>query len=140
MGAPPAVLLDEPTRGLDVASKQAVWRYVAACAAAGGSAVLLATHAMDEVDAACTTAAVLAGGRLRTVGRVPALKAAYGSAYTLQLSADPRARPDEVARFVTGLFRKGRAQEGARDGAGGYTYQVRGENIYYSSTGLMKLQ
>ena len=96
------------------------------CAARpGGSAVLLATHAMDEVDAVCSMAAVLVHGEVRTVGRGPQLKAAYGSAYTLTLAAPPLADPSEVHLFVGGLLKGGRVQAGACDGADGYTYQVR---------------
>jgi ABC-type sugar transport system ATPase subunit len=48
LGRPSVVLLDEPTRGIDVGAKQHVYRLVADLAA-GGAAVLLASSEIEEL-------------------------------------------------------------------------------------------
>jgi ABC-2 type transport system ATP-binding protein len=65
--APRVVLLDEPTAGLDVTARQAVWRQVARVANEG-AAVVLSTH--DLADASrCSRIILLSGGITRASGR-----------------------------------------------------------------------
>jgi ABC-type sugar transport system ATPase subunit len=58
------LLLDEPTRGIDVGTKAEVYRLIRE-AAAGGVAVLLVSSEMPELLALSDRILVLAGGRLR---------------------------------------------------------------------------
>lgn len=73
---PPVLLLDEPTRGLDVMSIRAV-RGALLQAKARGAAVLVSTHVMQEA-ALCDRVVVMAGGRLRFEGTPAALQEATG--------------------------------------------------------------
>jgi ABC-type multidrug transport system ATPase subunit len=57
VGEPPVVLLDEPSAGLDPATRRRVWRALAAARAAPGRCMLLTTHAMDEADVLATRCA-----------------------------------------------------------------------------------
>jgi energy-coupling factor transport system ATP-binding protein len=59
VGGAPVLLLDEPTRGMDAASRHALERAIATHAATGG-AVVLATHDV-ELAARCATEAVVLG-------------------------------------------------------------------------------
>lgn len=52
LGAPPLVLLDEPTRGLDLTSKHDMWAHMNTCMRAG-STMMLASTSVDEVEAVC---------------------------------------------------------------------------------------
>ena len=76
-GNPAAVFLDEPTTGLDVASRRAVWDGIRRFGDEGGT-VLLTTHNLEEVEALATRVAVLARGRLVADTTVPDLKARAG--------------------------------------------------------------
>ena len=67
-----------------------------------GSAVLLATNAMDEVEAVCNKVGVLVSGELCTVGDIQELKVHYGSVYTLHVSCLHGIDPSEV-RHEPGL-------------------------------------
>ncbi len=58
-----AALLDEPTRGIDVAAKAVVYRTIGELAA-GGSAVLLASSYIPELLGVCDRIAVMRQGRL----------------------------------------------------------------------------
>jgi energy-coupling factor transport system ATP-binding protein len=60
-GRPDLVLLDEPTRGMDPAARQALMRLVAALRDSG-SAIVLATHDEDLRDALADRVATVAGG------------------------------------------------------------------------------
>lgn len=76
----PAVLvLDEPTRGLDVMSTRAV-REALDRARSRGTAVLLSTHVMQEAACLCDQVVVLAAGRVRFAGGAAALLAHTGCA------------------------------------------------------------
>jgi sodium transport system ATP-binding protein len=64
---PPALVLDEPTLGLDVISGEAIYRFVAE-SRARGKAVIFSTHHMAEVELLADRVGVLAGGRLVAEG------------------------------------------------------------------------
>jgi len=66
-GCPRALFLDEPTAGLDVESRRAVWRELQAYAAAGGT-VLLTTHHVEEAEALASRVVLLARGRVVAEG------------------------------------------------------------------------
>ena len=57
------LLLDEPTRGVDVASKAALYRGIAAAADAG-RAVLMVSSYVPELLGVCDRVAVMSRGRL----------------------------------------------------------------------------
>ena len=67
---PSLLLLDEPTVGLDVPSRQAIVAHVHALAREDGVAVLWATHLIDEV-AEDDSVMVLHEGKVRADGTVP---------------------------------------------------------------------
>ena len=73
IGDPDLLFLDEPTTGLDVASRRALWESVRA-AAAGGKTVLLTTHNLEEADALADRIVVLNGGRVVAEGTTAAIK------------------------------------------------------------------
>jgi ABC-2 type transport system ATP-binding protein len=60
-GRPELLFLDEPTAGMDVAAKQAVWEQVRRRVAAGAT-VILTTHQLDEADALADRVVVLREG------------------------------------------------------------------------------
>lgn len=64
---PPALVLDEPTLGLDVISGEAIYRFVAE-SRERGKAVIFSTHHMAEVELLADRVGVLAGGRLVAEG------------------------------------------------------------------------
>jgi ABC-2 type transport system ATP-binding protein len=60
---PPVLVLDEPTDGLDPNQKQEVRALIGAMAP--GKTIVISTHILEEVEAVCTRAVVIAAGRLR---------------------------------------------------------------------------
>lgn len=74
---PPVVLLDEPTRGLDVVGSQVVFDFVRDLRAAG-KAIIVSTHQLDEAERLCDRFGLLYRGRLRYEGTMEQLRAATG--------------------------------------------------------------
>jgi ABC-2 type transport system ATP-binding protein len=73
----PVIFLDEPTTGLDPASRIEMWDAIAALVA-DGAAVLLTTQYLDEADRLADEIVVLSGGRTVAAGTPAELKARVG--------------------------------------------------------------
>ncbi|HKJ01002.1 MAG TPA: ATP-binding cassette domain-containing protein [Longimicrobiales bacterium] len=89
---PPALILDEPTLGLDVLSGRTIHDFIAR-ERSQGKAVLFSTHQMEEVDLLADRVGVLRRGELVAVGTPPELLARTGTTNLarafLALVADP---------------------------------------------------
>jgi len=88
--APRVLILDEPTDGLDPNQKHEVRQLIRAMAQTGGEsgkAIILSTHILEEVEAVCTRAVIIARGRLVADERPEALMARsrYHNAVSLAL-------------------------------------------------------
>jgi len=73
-GNPELLFLDEPTTGLDIEAREALWNVVRALVAEG-SAVLLTTHYLEEAEALAQRVAVLMNGRIVSEGTVDEIRA-----------------------------------------------------------------
>ncbi len=85
---PPALILDEPTDGLDPNQKREVRRIIAGMARE--KAVILSTHILEEVEALCTRVIIIARGRVVCDESPATLRARH-----------PEGRLDEVFRELT---------------------------------------
>lgn len=74
---PDVLFLDEPTTGLDVASRLAVWNTIRAFGRRGGT-VLLTTHNLDEAEALAQRVIVLSEGRVIADASVDEIKSHVG--------------------------------------------------------------
>ncbi len=77
MHDPPIMLLDEPTRGLDVIGTHVVFEYLKHLRAIG-KAVVLCTHRLDEASHVCDRMGLLHRGRLQHEGTFAELQQATG--------------------------------------------------------------
>ncbi|MBX6751258.1 MAG: ATP-binding cassette domain-containing protein [Micromonosporaceae bacterium] len=75
---PRLVFLDEPTVGLDPASRASLWAHVRELRDTSGVTVLLSTHYLDEADALCDRLLVISGGRLIADGPPAQIKRMMG--------------------------------------------------------------
>jgi len=76
--APPILLLDEPTVGIDPLLRQDIWRELHKLAAAGAT-IVVTTHVMDEAEK-CHQLAMMREGRLIAQGSCAQLLAEAGTA------------------------------------------------------------
>jgi ABC-2 type transport system ATP-binding protein len=102
---PDVLILDEPTDGLDPNQKHHVRTLLKEMAAA--KAIIISTHILEEVDALCTRAIVIANGRVVIDARPGELEArsSYHNAVALRLRADQVERALEVVGGVPGVLR-----------------------------------
>ncbi|XP_063859615.1 phospholipid-transporting ATPase ABCA3-like isoform X2 [Scylla paramamosain] len=84
IGDPPLVFLDEPTSGVDPASRRRVWAAISE-AVSNGQSVVLTSHSMEECEALCSRITIMSRGTLRCVGTSSHLKAKFGQGYSLQV-------------------------------------------------------
>jgi ABC-2 type transport system ATP-binding protein len=96
VGRPSVVFLDEPTTGLDVRSRQAVWQVVTGLAGSGVS-IFLTTQYLEEADRLADRIAVLDGGRVVADGTSDRLKEQVAG-HRLDLVLADAAAFEEVAR------------------------------------------
>jgi len=101
---PRVLFLDEPTLGLDVAARAAVWERLRALHASGEVTIFLTTHSMEEADALCEEIAIVDRGRLVTRGAPSALKAALGGDVVRLALGRPQGAAEALAR-VPGVAR-----------------------------------
>ena len=89
---PPALILDEPTDGLDPNQQREVHALIREMAR--DRAIIVSTHALDEVRAACNRVAILARGRLRAEGTPAELetRSRYHRAVSFRAPASALAR------------------------------------------------
>ncbi|MEC3958479.1 ATP-binding cassette domain-containing protein [Nocardia sp. CDC153] len=98
MAQPRILFLDEPTTGLDPASRHALWDVIGSLVRQG-STVMLTTQYLDEADALADSIVFLDGGRVIATGTPAELKARAAST---QLVLTMASEPDAV-RLTTGL-------------------------------------
>lgn len=74
---PDVLVLDEPTVGLDIESRSAVWRFLRQLQAAG-TTILITSHYLEEVDALANRVAIIDQGKVISSGTPADLKANVG--------------------------------------------------------------
>jgi ABC-2 type transport system ATP-binding protein len=72
---PSVIFMDEPTIGLDVATRRMLWDIVTGIHKEFGVTVLLTTHYIEEADALCERIAIIDRGRIIAEGTPSELKA-----------------------------------------------------------------
>ncbi|TPE49566.1 sugar ABC transporter ATP-binding protein [Amaricoccus solimangrovi] len=60
---PEVVIIDEPTRGIDIGTKEQIYRWIAALAASGKSVIVVSSE-MPELIGICDRVLVMRGGRI----------------------------------------------------------------------------
>jgi ABC-2 type transport system ATP-binding protein len=129
-GRPQVLLLDEPTAGLDPASRRDLWALIGDLVAVG-TTVLLTTQYLEEVDRLADRIAVIDHGRLVSEGTGDQLKDRVGGAVLEVTVPEPdRARTLQALRGVGGQLPSddrdhGRIVLPAPDGAGTLTEALR---------------
>ncbi|XP_064210505.1 ATP-binding cassette sub-family A member 2 isoform X1 [Anguilla rostrata] len=83
VGGSRAVILDEPTAGVDPYARRAIWDLILKYKQ--GRTILLSTHHMDEADLLGDRIAVISHGKLKCCGSPLFLKSTYGDGYKLTL-------------------------------------------------------
>ncbi|WP_042418371.1 daunorubicin resistance protein DrrA family ABC transporter ATP-binding protein [Streptacidiphilus anmyonensis] len=108
---PPVLFLDEPTTGLDPASRLALWEMIRELVGTG-TTVLLTTQYLEEADRLASRVAVISAGRLIADDEPARLKERLGNT-VIELRM-----PDENrARQATGMIAQQLSRSPEREGA-----------------------
>ena len=91
LGAPPVLVLDEPTNGLDPEGIADMRRFLRELPARSGATVLLSSHLLDEIERTATHVGILSQGRLVLEGALSELKAGMASEVAVGTDAPERA-------------------------------------------------
>ncbi|KAK2664002.1 hypothetical protein Ddye_002576 [Dipteronia dyeriana] len=123
IGDPKVVYMDEPSTGLDPASRNTLWKAVKQAkqdraivltntlslslslpAAPTPPTSLNTSHSMEEAEALCDRLGIFVDGSLECIGNPRELKARYGGLYVFQMTTTTD-HEDEVESMVKGFSR-----------------------------------
>jgi ABC-2 type transport system ATP-binding protein len=100
VGRPELMFLDEPTVGMDIQAREALWRVIRELLHEGCS-ILLTTHYLEEAEALANRVVVMARGKVVTTGSVDEIRASVSRkqvSMVSKLSADAvRGWPEALA-------------------------------------------
>jgi ABC-2 type transport system ATP-binding protein len=101
---PKVLFLDEPTTGLDPASRISMWRMLARMKAESGLTIFLTTHYMEEADQVCERVAIFDHGKIVALGTAVSLKHLVAGDETIEASfAAPPPAWGEVVQGLPGV-------------------------------------
>jgi ABC-2 type transport system ATP-binding protein len=96
---PPVIVLDEPTAGVDVELRQALWRFIRSLNR-DGHTIVLTTHYLEEAEALCQRIAMLKQGQVVALDTTQNLLARHSGCY-VELRIDPDRLPEALVSRVT---------------------------------------
>ncbi|CAN6201246.1 unnamed protein product [Urochloa humidicola] len=99
IGDAKVVYMDEPSTGLDPASRKSLWSAVKQ--AKQDRAIILTTHSMEEAETLCDRLCIMVDGSLQCIGTPKELIARYGGYYVLTMTTLP-----EFEQEIENLVRK----------------------------------
>jgi ABC-2 type transport system ATP-binding protein len=109
---PPVIVLDEPTAGVDVELRQALWHFVRRLNR-DGHTIVLTTHYLEEAEALCGRIAMLKQGRIVALDTTQNLLRLHSGCY-VELRLQPDRLPETLASLVA-LRREGGYRLALRD-------------------------
>jgi ABC-type multidrug transport system ATPase subunit len=116
---PQLVYLDEPSLGVDVQSRRAIWDYILALRKQGKT-VLITTNLMEEAQELCSRIAIIDHGRLVALGTPDELKQKLGGSVVeiemvrpFEMQAVLRTLPGVESVQIEGRFLKVTTQAGS---------------------------
>ncbi len=113
MNTPEVLFLDEPTLGLDVTTREHLWKYIRSVQEEFKITIILTSHYLDEVDALANELSIIDHGKIVISGTSDELKKSLkGDIITLKVETDEEYKslqnfPEaiEIKRMETGDIR-----------------------------------
>ncbi|KAF3320383.1 ABC transporter A family member 7-like protein [Carex littledalei] len=101
IGDPKVVYMDEPSTGLDPASRNNLWNVVKR--AKKDRAIILTTHSMEEAEVLCDRLGIFVDGSFQCLGNPKELKGRYGGSYvfTVTTSAEKEQEVETIVRHLS---------------------------------------
>lgn len=108
IGNPSIVLLDEPTSGMDPASRRKLWKVVSSIRDSGKS-IVLTSHNMEECEALCTRIAIMVNGEFKCLGSTQHLKNKFSKGLLLKIKLK-RQHFKNISMFINCHFPEAKLQ------------------------------
>jgi ABC-2 type transport system ATP-binding protein len=121
---PDILFLDEPTTGLDPQARRRVWEIIESFKA-GGGAVLLTTHYMDEAERVADRLIIMDHGRTIAEGTPRAIIDSLGAESIVSFRLEPAANASGAERPPAAAFADLPGVLEAREDAGTFALAVR---------------
>jgi ABC-2 type transport system ATP-binding protein len=96
---PPVIVLDEPTAGVDVELRQALWRFIRQLNR-DGHTIVLTTHYLEEAEALCGRIAMLKQGQVVALDTTANLLGRHSGCY-VEVRVEPDQLPESLVKRVT---------------------------------------
>ena len=96
---PPVIVLDEPTAGVDVELRQALWQFIRRLNR-DGHTIVLTTHYLEEAEALCGRIAMLKQGRIVALDTTQNLLRRHHLGCYVELRLAPDRLPESLALLV----------------------------------------
>ncbi|KAL6178096.1 hypothetical protein ACLB2K_049615 [Fragaria x ananassa] len=94
IGNPIAIYMDEPSTGLDPASRNTLWNVI--------KLAKQSPHSMEEAEFLCDRIGIFVDGRMQCLGNPKELKGRYGGSYVFTITTDS-CHDQEVESLIHGL-------------------------------------
>ena len=103
---PLLLYLDEPTLGVDVQSRRAIWNYILDLKEKEGKTVLLTTNYLEEANALCDRIAIIDHGKLVALDTPIEMKRRYGdTVMEIETASSVSSQLLEQLRKIIGISR-----------------------------------
>ncbi|HEY4033386.1 MAG TPA: ABC transporter ATP-binding protein [Ktedonobacteraceae bacterium] len=102
--SPDLLIIDEPTLGVDVEARHAIWSHLRFLKSAG-TTIIVSTNYLDEALALCDRVAVLRAGKLLTYETPDTLVARAGSCLDIECEARGREVLTQALSGIDGILR-----------------------------------
>jgi len=102
--SPKQIILDEPTSGIDPATRLFIWDMIKELKETSHSSLILTTHSMEEAQELCDRLTILINGRLVCIGSPDYLRMKYSQSYILeiQLPSTQTSSQDRISDLLFG--------------------------------------
>jgi len=93
---PLQIILDEPTSGVDPATRTFIWDLIKEIRETRKSSIILTTHSIEEAQELCNRLTILINGRLVCIGSPEYLRMKYASCYFLEIQTEHQEQIHEI--------------------------------------------
>jgi len=123
---PEILFLDEPTLGLDVQTRKAMWDYIGGINRERKMTIFLTTHYLEEADSLCDRVAIIDHGQIKVSGTPSELESRMGGdTLEIQVLEGPDlTQPLASIRGVSGVSRTGSTYTLRMPDSGGSVQEV----------------
>ncbi|VEN51582.1 unnamed protein product [Callosobruchus maculatus] len=131
IGDPPVLYFDEPTSGMDPATKY-YFREALRKIRDSGKCIILTSHSLEECESVCTRLAIMVRGRFMCLGSVQHLKSKFakGCTFTIKIKRDTNETSiNNIQKYVNDNLPSARLSEKYQDML---TYKITGTEIPWS--------